>query len=180
MAFELSESNTNAVHAGRAANLGQHLREASQVRLDEVGVHTQGIDQPKMATTEQQELIGTFSSVTGADAITARHVLEAHAWDLNNGVEFFLEQGSHPCPPSLQGHPVSIDEEFDQDGDLQGPAAQPVAPTTIALPDSPPVQGRLPVASHLLRQEDDEHDEMLQRVFNHSARPSGRSCFSAF
>ncbi len=129
-----------------------------------------------MASADHQELIQTFSSVTGADAVTAQHVLEAHAWDVNNGVEFFLEQGSNPCPPSLQGHPVSIDEEFDQDEELQGLAAQPVLPTRIALPDSPPVQGRPPVASHFLRREDDEDDEMLQSVINESARSTGGSC----
>lgn len=129
----------------------------------------------KMSTSQEQELIGTFSSVTGADVVTAQHVLEAHAWDLNNSVEFFLEQGINPCPPSLQEHPVSIDEEFDDAVEHQGPARQPVPPTRIPVPDSPPIQGRRPIASHDYSNEDDEEDDMLQRLLNQRARYRGVS-----
>lgn len=129
----------------------------------------------KMSTSQEQELIGQFSSVTGADIVTAQHILEAHAWDLNNSVEFFLEQGINPCPPSLQEHPVSIDEEFDDAVEHQGPAPQPVAPTRIPVPDSPPVQGRRPIASHDLSNEDEEEDDMLQRLLNQRAQYRGVS-----
>ncbi len=128
-----------------------------------------------MSTPKEQELIGTFSSVTGADAVTAQHVLEAHAWDLNNSVEFFLEQGINPCPPALLEHPVSIDEEFDDAVEHQGPAPQPVLPTRIPVPNSPPVQGRQPIASHDLSNEDEEEDDMLQRLLDQRARSRGVS-----
>ena len=40
-----------------------------------------------------------FSAITGADAQTAEHTLEAFGWDLNRGVNFFLENGARmPLP----------------------------------------------------------------------------------
>ena len=95
-----------------------------------------------MAQAGEHDLIETFSSITGADAATAEHVLEAHAWDLNNSVNFFLEQGAAPLPEArgLQEHPVPYLEEEDEDYD-PGPAHRPVPPTRIELPDSP-VPGR--------------------------------------
>lgn len=40
-----------------------------------------------------------FSAITGADAQTAEHTLEAFSWDLNRGVNFFLENGARmPLP----------------------------------------------------------------------------------
>lgn len=91
-----------------------------------------------MAQTGEHELVETFSSITGADAATAEHVLEAHAWDLNNSVNFFLEQGAAPLPEArgLQEHPVPYLDEEDEDYD-PGPAHRPVPPTRIELPDSP-------------------------------------------
>lgn len=40
------------------------------------------------------EDISTFEAITGADHETAEHVLEAHGWDLNRGVNFFMESSA--------------------------------------------------------------------------------------
>ena len=54
---------------------------------------------------DENEDIETFTSITGADAPTARHVLEAHGWDLNRGIEFFLESSNAPTArqPAAEG-----------------------------------------------------------------------------
>lgn len=123
-----------------------------------------------MATPDQEQLISIFSSVTGADAVTAQHVLEAHAWDLNNGVEFFLEQGMNPCPPSLQEHPVSIDEDFVDVEEPHGPPARSLPQSRTA---SPPVQQRPVLSSHAVQHEFDGDDDMLQRALQESTRLPG-------
>lgn len=72
----------------------------------------------KMDASQHDELVNTFSAVTGADVETANHVLEAHAWDLNNSVEFFLEQSANNCPLPLpahqQAHPFANGVEDDE------------------------------------------------------------------
>jgi hypothetical protein len=40
---------------------------------------------------DESEALQTFQAITGADFATAEHVLEAHGWDLNKGVNFFME-----------------------------------------------------------------------------------------
>lgn len=35
--------------------------------------------------------VDTFQAITGADRATAEHVLEAHGYDLNRSVNFFME-----------------------------------------------------------------------------------------
>ena len=46
--------------------------------------------------------IATFQAITGADHETAEHVLEAHGWDLNRGVNFYMESSS--VGPSAELH----------------------------------------------------------------------------
>lgn len=41
--------------------------------------------------------VETFQAITGADRATAEHVLEAHGWDLNRGVDFFVESAGLPA-----------------------------------------------------------------------------------
>ena len=59
-----------------------------------------------MEEGNENEAIETFTSITGADAPTAQHVLEAHGWDLNRGIEFFLESsnGSAALQPAVESH----------------------------------------------------------------------------
>lgn len=47
-----------------------------------------------MEEMSHEDAISTFQSITGADEKTAEHVLEAHAWDLNRGVNFFMESAN--------------------------------------------------------------------------------------
>ena len=59
---------------------------------------------------EEEGAVDTFQAITGADQATAQHVLEAHGWDLNKSVNFFMEaaglpvarpveeEGPHPLP----------------------------------------------------------------------------------
>ena len=67
------------------------------------------------ADTQNDEAVATFSAITGADAQTAEHTLEAFAWDLNRGVNFFLENGARmplPSRPALDDdEPVLLGEE---------------------------------------------------------------------
>jgi hypothetical protein len=132
-----------------------------------------------MAEADHEEVICTFSGVTGADYATAQHVLEAHSWDLNNSVNFFLEQqagAALPPPRAPQEHPVPSLEE-DEDEDLNGcPApSRPVPPTAIEIPDSP-VPGRPPAAGQRSGAVWNEHgadDEELRQALAASARETG-------
>ena len=84
-----------------------------------------------LADPAQGAQVETFCSVTGADADTAVHVLEAHHWDMDRSVMFFLEGGAsaQPSAPAL-------------------PAVQPdyqAAQAPIVVDDdSPPVPSRQP------------------------------------
>lgn len=41
-----------------------------------------------------EEDIATFQAITGVDHETAEHVLEAHGWDLNRGLNFYMESSA--------------------------------------------------------------------------------------
>lgn len=82
-------------------------------------------------TEEQSGLLAAFSELTGADHETASHVLEAHGWDLNAGVDFFLENGSRPPPPAVP--PTYIDETIIIDEDI--------GPGETAAPDGACLKG---------------------------------------
>lgn len=83
--------------------------------------------------------ISTFTHVTGCDRETAERVLEAHGWDLDRGVEYFLEHGDIANAPLSHGREdearpdgvarqtvaagsreVAGAEAFDQPYDLEG------------------------------------------------------------
>lgn len=78
----------------------------------------------------QRGQIKLFCSVTGADADSALHVLEAHNWDMDRSVMFFMEGGGlAPAPPqsriaSTAAAPI--------------PAQQIAAEGPIDLDDDPP------------------------------------------
>lgn len=42
----------------------------------------------------KEEDIETFQAITGVDHETAEHVLEAHAWNLNRGINFYIESSA--------------------------------------------------------------------------------------
>ena len=56
-----------------------------------------------MEGQDEEQAVEMFQSITGADESTARHVLDAHSWDLNRGVSFFLEYGSGDPMVDLNG-----------------------------------------------------------------------------
>ncbi len=60
--------------------------------------------------------IATFQAITGTDHETAEHVLEAHGWDLNRGVNFYMENSATgiPEPP----HRQAISSEAPASGDI--------------------------------------------------------------
>ena len=86
---------------------------------------------------EQTDLVAAFSELTGADSETAYHVLEAHGWDINAGVDFFLENGSLPLAPrDLQFHDaddaIVVDDE--ERGDAIALAVAGAAERTLPCP----------------------------------------------
>lgn len=70
----------------------------------------------------QREQINMFCSVTGADADSALHVLEAHNWDMDRSVMFFMESGGpapHTSrPASTAAAPVSVQHTSEGATDL--------------------------------------------------------------
>ncbi len=87
------------------------------------------------ADPAQKAQIKMFCSVTGADANSALHVLEAHNWDMDRSVMFFLEGGASAPRQSRLANtatsagvqaaqkPIDLDNDDHDDG-VQAPAAQ--------------------------------------------------------
>lgn len=63
----------------------------------------------EQADTRNDEAVATFSAITGADAQTAEHTLEAFSWDLNRGINFFMENGARMPLPSRAPEPEDDD-----------------------------------------------------------------------
>ena len=98
----------------------------------------------------QQAQIKTFTSVTGADDETALHVLEAHNWDVDRSVMFFLEGGAPAqpqarpapalaapsAPPAPSGVHAANPIDLDNDAELNAPQHNQPAQTTGVGPPS--------------------------------------------
>lgn len=73
----------------------------------------------------RREQINMFCSVTGADADSALHVLEAHNWDMDRSVMFFMESGvpapHQSRPASTAAAPVSVQHTSEGAIDLDDP-----------------------------------------------------------
>ena len=105
------------------------------------------------ADPAQRAQIKTFCSVTGADADSALHVLEAHNWDMDRSVMFFLEGGASaprqnqpapaaPAAPRASFH--SAQEPIDLDDEAPVPAQpQPAHATGFAPPSEHEVRHNL-------------------------------------
>lgn len=105
------------------------------------------------ADPAQRAQIKTFCSVTGADADSALHVLEAHNWDMDRSVMFFLEGGASaprqnqpspaaPAAPRAASH--SAQEPIDLDDEVSEPAqTQPAHATGFAPPSEHEVRHNL-------------------------------------
>lgn len=78
----------------------------------------------------QRGQIKLFCSVTGADADSALHVLEAHNWDMDRSVMFFMEGGA-PAPAPPQSRLAST-------AAAHAPAQQIATEGPIELDDDPP------------------------------------------
>lgn len=122
------------------------------------------------ADPAQRAQIKTFCSVTGADADSALHVLEAHNWDMDRSVMFFLEGGASaprqnqpapaaPAAPRASFH--SAQEPIDLDDEAPVPAQPQPAHAT----------GFAPPSEHELW-EMDEDEQNLQRALQASMQPS--------
>ncbi|KAL0025751.1 hypothetical protein WJX77_008951 [Trebouxia sp. C0004] len=121
------------------------------------------------ADPAQRAQIKTFCSVTGADADSAQHVLEAHNWDMDRSVMFFLEGGASaprqnqpapaaPAVPRAAYH--SAPEPIDLDDEMSVPAQPQPAHAT----------GFAPPSEHELW-EMDEDEQNLQRALQASMQP---------
>ena len=111
--------------------------------------------------------------LSGADTATAQHVLEAHAWDLNRSVEFFLEQSAAPVTQlhGLRAHAVSIDE----DDEVADPTFTLPVPATRIQGNDSPLQARpaVPEQHEGLLGNGAGHDDELRRALAESARDAG-------
>ena len=96
----------------------------------------------------QRGQIKLFCSVTGADADSALHVLEAHNWDMDRSVMFFMEGGA-PAPQqsrlasttaaSASVLQTAAEGPIDLDEDLPSAPVEPQRPSE-AVGSAPPNQ----------------------------------------
>ena len=63
-----------------------------------------------MADQNHDEAIQLFQTVTGADPATAEHVLDAHAWNLDRGIGYFMEHGSTLISGTTAGNARPLQE----------------------------------------------------------------------
>lgn len=63
---------------------------------------------------DHQELVDQFVTITSSSRHVAEHVLEAHAWDLDLSIDFYLDSGgvghgqeSIEHQPAPRSHPIS-------------------------------------------------------------------------
>ena len=103
--------------------------------------------------------IKLFCSVTGADADSALHVLEAHNWDMDRSVMFFMEGGGPaPAPPQsriastaaapIPAQQIAAEGPIDLDDDPPSAPLEPQRPSEAvgtAPPNQHEVQGCLQV-----------------------------------
>lgn len=80
------------------------------------------------ADPAQRQQIKLFCSVTGADADSALHVLEAHNWDMDRSVMFFMEGGA-PAPQQSRFGSTAV---------APAPVQQAAAEGPIDLDEDPP------------------------------------------
>lgn len=100
---------------------------------------------------DHSEEIANFCAITGAQAHVAEHYLSACEWDLNRGIEFYLENppdgsGVDRAPQRVGSDPIEIDDD---------------------APAHPAVQGRaIPVGVQAQRSvvDADAEDEEFQRA----------------
>jgi hypothetical protein len=88
-------------------------------------------------TMDHDEALLLFESLTGASNHIAEHVLEAHGWDVNSAVEWYLESGGvgFGAPQQAPASPPDLIEEPDDLGDEepgQGPRGS--RPSSRPLP----------------------------------------------
>lgn len=105
----------------------------------------------------QQDKIEMFCSVTGADADSAMRVLDAHNWDMDRSVVYFMEGGA-PAVAQQQSRPPHTaaapgrshqlaEDPINLDDDLHPLEPQRPAEATGA---APPSQHEVRHTSHLL------------------------------
>lgn len=106
----------------------------------------------------QRGQIKMFCSVTGADADSALHVLEAHNWDMDRSVMFFMEPGapapqSRPLSTAAAPEPVQHTSESAIEVDEDRPPLQQQRPSEAVAPPYQHEVRRLPLScadSHIL------------------------------
>ena len=111
----------------------------------------------------QREQIKMFCSVTGADSDSALHVLEAHSWDMDRSVMFFMEGGVPASAPqqsrtaSTTAAPARVqqiaEDPINVDDDMPALEAQrPAQATGTAPPSQHEVRKFLKIVRRLLLQ----------------------------
>lgn len=147
----LGVSTVSVLEAAHSVSLPPST--ASSIMSDHAADHTEGDTHTEWndaanssVDPAQRAQIKTFCSVTGADADSALHVLEAHNWDMDRSVMFFLEGGvSAPrqnipalAAPSAGYQAAAAPTDFiDLDADAHVPAEQTHHPAE-AVSSAPP------------------------------------------
>ncbi|KAI7837176.1 hypothetical protein COHA_008969 [Chlorella ohadii] len=107
---------------------------------------------------EREEALALFENLTGAAPHVAEHVLDAHGWDVNSAVEWYLESGG-------VGHGIGAD----------APQAVPASPPDyIEEPDDEPIIEEPPEVSAAARILDDDDDDIQVLASSLGRRRPGR------
>ncbi len=121
-----------------------------------------------MASVEEANKVTQFCEICGSDRETAEHVLDAHSWDLDRSIGFFLEHGAS-MPSGAPQHATELRPDLVEDP-IQVTGSPP------ARPSAPPPQ---PVSAPQVHttieetEEDPDFDPEYERALQESRRMAG-------
>lgn len=127
-----------------------------------------------MASVTEANKVTQFCELCGSDRETAEHVLDAHSWDLDRSIGFFMDHGG-TLPSDVQQHiPDEVPPDLVEDPirATDSPPARPAAP--------PPQPVSLPQyhTTVVEEEEDPDFDPDYERALAESRHETGRTLFS--
>lgn len=126
-----------------------------------------------MASVTEANKVTQFCELCGSDRETAEHVLDAHSWDLDRSIGFFMDHGG-TLPSDVQQHIPEVPPDLVEDPirATDSPPARPAAP--------PPQPVSLPQyhTTVVEEEEDPDFDPDYERALAESRHETGRTLFS--
>lgn len=123
-----------------------------------------------MASVEEANKVTQFCELCGSDRETAEHVLDAHSWDLDRSIGFFMDQGGI-LPSDVQQHIPEALPDLMEDP-IQATDSPPARP---AAPPPQPVNVPQSHTTVVEEEEDPDFDPEYERALAASRFEAGKA-----